>query len=315
MISNRCVAIVGMGNVGTAAAHALFLERAVTDLLLVDTNHRRAEGEAMDLMHAQVAVGRTRVRAAGLEELGQAQIVVICAGVNQKPGETRLDLLARNSAIFGELAASLDRFAPEALVMIATNPVDVLTYAFRRMSRRPEHLVFGTGTSLDTARFRALLGDYYGVDPKSVHAYIVGEHGDSEVPLWSSAHIGGVPLQTGLIRGKGFDADAMTGLFLQVRDAAKAIIDRKGYTNLAIGTVISQLVRKIFSGSRAVMPLSVELHGEYDLEDVALSVPCVLGQHGVEDRVLPHLDDTEQRSLAMSAEVLRTSCRALPISG
>lgn len=212
MIQRRVVGVVGAGNVGTAAAYAMFSQRVANEIVLVDADHRRAQGEAMDLAHGQALVGRVEVRAGDYADLANAQVVVVAAGVNQRPGESRLDLHARNLAVFCDVAAGLDRHAPGAILIVATNPVDLLTYELQEMSRRPHRSILGTGTLLDTARLRASLGVLYDVSPKSVHAYILGEHGDSEVPLWSGATIGGLPIRSRTIRGRSFDAASMQRL-------------------------------------------------------------------------------------------------------
>lgn len=305
MIQRRTVGIVGTGNVGVAAAYALFLRRLASDIVLIDKDVRRAEGEAMDLMHGQSLVGRATVRAGTYEDLAEAQVVLISAGVGQKPGETRLDLLNRNADVFREIAEQLDRHAPGAILIIATNPVDILTWVMQELSSRPDTRVIGTGTMLDTARFRALLGQHYGVDPRSVHAYILGEHGDSEVPLWSSASIGGQPILDRTVLGRSWNTAEMDALFDRVRRAAYAIIDRKGYTNLAIGVVLAQLVDAILGDQKSVLPVSVRLDGEYGIGNVCLSIPCIVGIEGVEGRVLPGVDARELSGLMHSAEVLR----------
>jgi L-lactate dehydrogenase len=305
MIQRRTVGIVGTGNVGIAAAYALFLRRQASDIVLIDKDMRRAEGEAMDLMHGQSLVGRATVRAGSYEDLADAQVVLISAGVAQQPGETRLDLLNRNAEVFREIAVALDRHAPGAILVIATNPVDILTWVMQELSSRPAARVIGTGTMLDTARFRALLGAHYGVDPRSVHAYILGEHGDSEVPLWSSASIGGQAIEDRTVLGRTWDREEMDTLFDQVRRAAYAIIDRKGYTNLAIGVVLAQLVEALLEDQKSVLPVSVRLDGEYGIGNVCLSIPCVVGIEGVEGRVLPGVDARELAGLMHSAEVLR----------
>jgi L-lactate dehydrogenase len=312
-IQRRTVGIVGTGNVGVAAAYALFNRRVASEIVLIDKDHRRAEGEAMDLMHGQSLVGPVTVRAGSYEDLGDAQVVILSAGVGQRPGETRLDLLNRNAEVFREIARELDRHAPGAILVVATNPVDVLTYVLQELSERPNGRIIGTGTLLDTARFRALLGARYGVDPRSVHAYILGEHGDSEVPLWSDASIGSLRLVDGAVLGRTFDREAMDALFEHVRRAAYEIIERKGYTNLAIGVVLAQLVEAILGDQKSVLPVSVRLEGEYGLTDVCLSIPCVIGCQGVEARVPPAPDESELAGLRRSAGILKDSLAGIRI--
>jgi len=315
MIQRRTVGIVGTGNVGAAAAYALFNQSLASEIILLDKDERRAEGEAMDLMHGQILVSRMTVRAGDYADLSEAQVIILSAGASQQsPDESRLDLLQRNADIFREIIAELDTHAPGAILVVATNPVDVLTYIAQELSERPAQRVIGTGTLLDTARFRALLGQHYGVDPRSVHAYVLGEHGDSEAPIWSNATIGGQPILDRTVLGKPFDRAVMQSIFEQARDAAYEIIDRKGHTDAAIGVVIARIVRTILSDQKSVMPISTRPNGAYDIDDVCLSVPCVVGIEGVEARVTPTLSDDERRALQASAETLRQSRRGLTIT-
>jgi len=308
MIQRRTVGIVGTGNVGTAAAYAIFNQGFASEILLLDQDTRRAEGEAMDLMHGQQLVGRITCRAVDYPALSNAQIIVLAAGASQKsPDETRLDLLRRNAEIFREIIIQLDKHAPNAILVVATNPVDVLTYICQELSSRPGRRILGTGTLLDTARFRALLGRHYGVDPRSVHAYILGEHGDSEVPIWSNATIGGQDIYGRTVLGTDWDTDTMQGIFEQARDAAYEIIARKGHTDTAIGVVIARIVRAVLEDQQNVLPVSTRPEGAYDIDDVCLSVPCVVGLEGMEKRVDPELSDDEREALRASAKALRDS--------
>ena len=305
MIQKRTIGVIGVGNVGMAAAYALFLNRTAEEIILVDINMRRAEGEAMDMMHGQAYVGHIAVRAGGYADLAAAQIVIIAAGVGQRPGESRLDLLNRNADVLGQIAAQLDRHAPDAVLLIASNPVDILTYMMHHLSDRPSHRIIGTGTMLDTGRFRALLGKYYQVDPRSVHAYIVGEHGDSEVPLWSKVLIGGIPIMDNTVLGQRFDADRMHHIFQQVRDAAYDIIDRKGYTNTAIGAVLARLSEAVLEDQKSILTVSTAMTGEYGLNRVCLSVPCVIGFQGIEAKLTPDLTEEELHGIRASARRLK----------
>jgi L-lactate dehydrogenase len=311
MIQKRTIGIVGTGHVGVAAAYAVFLRGLCSEIVLIDKDRERAEGEAMDLMHGQAFAQRVAVRAGGYRDLANAQLVVITAGVSQKEGETRLDLLNRNAEVFQDIIGELDRQAPKAVLIIATNPVDVLTHVSQTLSHRPGAQIFGTGTMLDTARFRALLGRHYDVDPRSVHAYIVGEHGDSEVPLWSSARIGGVPLVNQTISGRSFDREGMDALFERVRNAAYEIISRKGYTNTAIGSAIARLVEAVLEDQGSVLPVSRLLEGQCGIRNVCLSIPTIMGSSGVREALLPRLSDDELAGLQHSAGVLKKSLREL----
>jgi L-lactate dehydrogenase len=313
VIQKRSIGIVGTGNVGVAGAFAVFLRGLCSEIILIDKNRARAEGEAMDLMHGQAFGERVAVRSGDYEDLGDAQLVVITAGVAQKEGETRLDLLNRNAAVFRDIIGRLDRYAPRAVLIIATNPVDVLTHVSQTLSRRAGAQIIGTGTMLDTARFRVLLGQHYRVDPRSVHAYIVGEHGDSEVPLWSSARIGGVSLKDHTISGRSFHQDEMEALFTRVRNAAYDIISRKGYTNTAIGSAIARLVEAVLEDQGSVLPVSRLLVDQYGIRDVCLSIPTIVGSSGVQEALLPRLSPSELKGLQNSATVLRQSLEALDL--
>lgn len=314
MIQRRTVAIIGTGNVGVAAAYALFNQRAASEIILVDIDKKRAEGEAMDLMHGQLLVGNVTVRAGGYEDLKAAQVVVITAGVGQSSAsESRLELLNRNTEVFKNIIGQLDEYASDAILIIATNPVDILTYVSQKISSRPPERIIGTGTLLDTARFRALIGRYYDVDPQSVHAYILGEHGDSEVPIWSRANIGGKPIRDTEVMGKHFKQEDMDSIFDQAKNAAYEIIDRKGYTNTAIGVVIARIVKGILEDEKSVIPVSVYWQGEYRIEDVCMSLPSVVGIEGVQSRVLPELDEEEIEGLRRSAEVLKKSLEKIDL--
>jgi L-lactate dehydrogenase len=314
MIQRRTVGIVGTGNVGVAAAYALYNQGLASEILLLDQDARRAEGEAMDLMHGQLLVGRVECRAVDYPALSDAQVIVLSAGSSQQsPDDSRLDLLERNARIFREIITELDEHAPGAILVVATNPVDVLTYLSQEMSERPNARIVGTGTLLDTARFRALLGRHYGVDPRSVHAYILGEHGDTEVPIWSNAMIGGQNIQGRTVLGRAWDADEMAALFEQARNAAYEIIDRKGHTDTAIGVVITRIVRAILEDQQNVLPVSVRQDGAYGISDVCLSTPCVVGIEGVKRHVVPALSDDERDALQASARALRDSRRGLEL--
>ncbi|MGD9333183.1 MAG: L-lactate dehydrogenase [Desulfobacterales bacterium] len=311
MIQKRTIGIVGTGHVGVAAAYAIFMRGVASEIILIDKDSARAEGEAMDLMHGQTFFETITVRAGAYRDLSAAQMVIVTAGVGQQPGESRLDLLNRNAAVFKDIVSQLDRHSPRSVLVIASNPVDILTYITQQISRRDPNRVIGTGTMLDTARFRTLLGRHYQVDPRSVHAYILGEHGDTEVPVWSSANIGGVPLVGNSVRGTSFQAEKLGRLFDAVRNAAEAIITRKGYTNTAIGMAIVRLAEAVLEDQKSVLPVSRMLAGEYGLQDVCLSIPTVVGINGVEGAILPPLSDAENDALRHSAKTLQKAIEGI----
>lgn len=305
-MSRQKVGVIGAGQVGVAAAFAMFVQDVCAELVLVDVDKKRAHGEAMDLMHGQGYVGRIVVSDGDYADLEGCQVIVIAAGAAQKPGETRLDLLNNNARIFRSIAEGVDRYAPDAILVVASNPVDVLTFMLQQMSGRPRHHVIGTGTMLDTSRFRSLLGHYYAVDPRSVHGYILGEHGDSEFPAWSTVTIGGKPLRGGVL-GREWNPTEMDELFGNVRDAAYHIIEGKGYTNWAIGLVISRLADIILDDRRSIQPVSARLKGDYGLFDVCVSVPALIGANGVQRVIHLELEPDEQQALDNSAAVMKKS--------
>lgn len=312
-MAKQRVGIVGAGQVGMAGAYAMFVQEICSELVLVDVDGKRAHGEALDLMHGQGYAGRIVVRDGGFELLGDCQVVVITAGTAQKPGETRLDLLNRNAAIFREIAAALDRHAPRAVLIVASNPVDILTYVMQELSSRPRGKVIGTGTMLDTSRFRALLGEYYKVDPRSVHGYILGEHGDSEFAAWSTVTIGGKSPAGAGILGRPWNQADMDRLFERVRNAAYEIIDGKGYTNWAIGLVIARLVNIILDDRCSIQPVSTRLVDDYGIEGVCLSVPTRVGMDGVEGHVHLRLEPAEEEALRRSAAIISEATSALTL--
>jgi L-lactate dehydrogenase len=313
MLQRHTIGIIGTGQVGMAAAYSLVQQRIANELILIDLDHRRAEGEAMDLMHAQGYVGRRRVWAGDYRDLANAQILIITAGVGQKPGEDRLSLLNRNAAVFRQIAEHLDRHAPNAILLVCSNPVDIMTYVMQQFSDRPDRKVIGTGTMLDTTRARTLLAEHYEVDPRSVHAVVLGEHGDSEFAVWSRANIGGTPILGNSVLGKQCDQEFLDSVLAQVRRSAYEIIERKGYTNWAIGLVIAHLVRTIQEDQGSVLPISVRLRGEYGIENVCLSIPVRVGIKGAGERLQIPLSDDEHQALVDSAETLKKSLSSLSL--
>lgn len=297
------VAIVGSGLVGATFAYALMITGMVSEIVLIDANRERARGEAMDLNHGLPFVRPVRIWECDYAECAEADVIVIAAGAAQRPGQTRLELVQRNVAILREVIAQVSRYAsPErSILLIVSNPVDILAYAAWKFSGWPAGRVIGSGTVLDTARFRHLLGQYFQVDPRSVHAYIIGEHGDSEVPLWSSANIGGIPLT----EFERWDRAAMDEIFAQTRDAAYAIIQAKGATYYAIGLALVRIVEAILHDQHSVLSVSTLMTGDYGLRDVYLSLPAVVGRRGVERVLDLPLNQEEVVGLHRSAGVLR----------
>ena len=296
--------IVGTGMVGSAAGFAVALTVAVSEMVLIDQNPARALAEAEDIAHA-VPFGRPLVvRSGDYTDLKGAEVVILAAGVNQAPGETRLDLLGRNAAVFQAIVPQVIKATPEAILLIATNPVDIMTDIATRISGLPASRVIGSGTILDTARFRSLLGQHLGISPQSVHAYVLGEHGDSEVLGWSGARAGTLPLRDFAAQMGAPITDAVVAqIDERTRRAAYRIIEGKGATWYGIGAGLARIVRAIAGDERAV--LSVSMRADFPgLGDVALSVPRVVGRAGVMADLMPDLNEREAEALKASARML-----------
>ncbi|MCX6132427.1 MAG: L-lactate dehydrogenase [Ignavibacteriales bacterium] len=307
----RKVGVVGTGLVGSSFVYALMIRELATEIVLVDVDNEKAIGEMMDFNHGLSFSKPVKIVAGSYADLSGAQVVVIAAGASQQPGETRLDLLARNVKIFRSIVPDVVRHNPDGIILIATNPVDILTHISLKESRLSTAKVIGSGTILDTSRFRFLLGQYYGVDARSVHAYIIGEHGDSEIPLWSLANIGGVRLQEfAPLQNKQYNQSDMDGLFMSVRDAAYEIIKRKGATYYAIGLGLVAIVETILGDYRSVLSVSTMMTGEYGVTDMSLSLPCVVGGNGVEEILTLNLSKDEEKGFRSSAEKLKTTLKS-----
>jgi L-lactate dehydrogenase len=306
------IAVVGAGAVGSTFAFGILLSGLTSEIVLSDANERKAEGEAMDLMHAVPFARTARVWSGPISECRGAAVTVIAAGAAQKPGESRMDLVQKNSAIFREIVPQVAAANPDGIILVATNPVDVLSYLTYRISGLPAERVIGSGTILDTARFRTLLAEHYGVDPRSVHAHIAGEHGDSEVPVWSSANIAGMPIKDfGAMTGIGHDPAALAAIFEGTRDAAYRIIERKGATYYAVAAGLVRIVQAILRDQHTVLSVSSLISDYYGIDDVYLSLPTVVGRGGVERIVPLGLSAEEASGLRRSANLLRETIAAL----
>lgn len=299
------IAVVGTGNVGSTFAYALLLSGLAGEIVLIDHNRVKAEGEAMDLRHAVPLSHPTRVWAGEYKDVKGAAITVITAGTSQKSGETRLDLVHRNVEIMQSIIPRVVEHNPNGILLIASNPVDILSYVSWKLSGLPSSRVIGSGTILDTARFRAMLSHHIGVDARSVHAYIIGEHGDSEVPVWSLANIAGMNLQDYCRENcLKYDPKLFDRIFEETRNAAYEIIQRKGATYYAIGSGLVRIVEAILRGQDTVLSVSTLINDYYDINDVYLSIPCVIGQDGIKQPMHLVLNETEQSGIKNSARVL-----------
>lgn len=306
------VAVIGMGNVGATFAYALLLSGMAAEIVLIDANRAKAEGEAMDLNHAIPFTHPTKLWVGDYSDCAGAAVTVLAAGAPQATGETRLDLIKKNAAIWRSIVPQVSKHNAAGILLIATNPVDVLTYAAWKLSGWPSQKVIGSGTILDTARFRYLLSLQLGVDAQSVHAYIIGEHGDSEVPVWSSANIAGMRMpEFYKTQGIPYDPAAMEGIFRQTRDAAYRIIERKGATYYAVAAGLMRITQAILRNQRTVLSVSSLIADYYGLNDVCFSLPTVVDRGGVEQILRLELDATELERLRHSAEVLKKTIKSL----
>jgi L-lactate dehydrogenase len=300
------IAVIGAGHVGSTFAYTLLLRSLASEVVLVDVNRERAEGEAMDLAHSAPLTVPVRLSGGDFEDCAGAAVTVITGGAAQKPGETRLELAQRNVEIFREIVPRISRANPDGILLVATNPVDVLTYAALKLGGLPPARVIGSGTVLDSARFRHLLSERYGIDPHSVHAYVIGEHGDSEVPLWSLANVAGMRLDA-FCEAHGFEhgPETKAALFQQTRDAAYRIIERKGATYYAIAAALARIVEVILRDQKTVLTVSSLMAGEYGIDGVCLSLPSIVGRGGVERVLRLELSPEEGERLHASAATIR----------
>jgi L-lactate dehydrogenase len=303
------VGIVGSGFVGATAGYALVMQGVGREVVFVDKNAARAEAEADDIRHAVPFAHPLEIRAGGYEALDNCRVVLLCAGVGQKPGETRLQLLQRNAQVFHEVVPAVLTSAPDAVLVVATNPVDLMTHLAARYAADcgvPAGRVFGSGTTLDTARFRSLLGSHCGIDSRHIHAHVIGEHGDSEVLTWSLATVAGMPLET-FVRLRAIDLSepVRQEIDRQVRRAAYTIISGKEATYYGVGSALARIVDVILHDQRAVMTVCVPTPEVAGVSDVTLSLPRLVGGTGVLETFPLPLDEQENAQLRNSAQVIR----------
>lgn len=303
------VGIVGSGLVGATAGYALVMSGVGRELVLVDRDRARAEAEADDLRHAVPFAHPLDVRAGGYPDLAGSRAVLLCAGVGQKPGETRLQLLRRNAEVFADVVPQVLAYAPEAVLVVATNPVDVMTHVAARYARAHHvgrGMVLGSGTTLDTARFRSLLGSHCKVDPHHVHAYVVGEHGDSEVLTWSLATVGGMPLEAfARLRGADVSDAVRQEIDGKVRGAAYTIIGGKGATYYGIGSALARIIDVVLHDQRAILTVCTPASEVEGVTNVTVALPRLVGGQGVLETFPLPLDEEETTRLRDSAQVIR----------
>lgn len=295
--------VIGCGNVGITAAYAMILNQIPTEIVLVSRDVEKARGEKLDLDHCIPFLGSTKITATdNYDDIAGSRFVVVTAGAAQKDGETRLDLVKKNLAIIDDIIPKVLAVAPQAVILIVSNPVDILTYRAIQLAGEQTGRIFGSGTMLDTARFRFHLSEALRVNPRSIHTYILGEHGDSSFPTIASATVGGQPLLT----FPNVTQEMVLEAFQRARNAAYEIIKAKGATFYAIGVVITKIMESIFYDSRSVLPVSYMVNQYYGVSDVSLSVPCIIGHSGISQVLQVELSEEEQRQLQQSAEVLKS---------
>lgn len=306
MVNTQKAAVIGCGFVGSSSAFAMMRTGIFSELVLLDVNRGRAEGEAMDIAHGLPFSRPMKIYAGEYADLQDCALIVITAGANQKPGETRLDLVRKNVAILGSIIPQIVAYNREAILLIVSNPVDILTWAAQKLSGLPARQVIGSGTVLDTARLKYLLGEHLRVDSRSVHAVIIGEHGDSELAVWSGANISGVDLDHFCeLQGYTNHRENMEKIYRDVRDSAYEIIERKGATYYGIAAAVARIAQCIVRDEHSILPVSVNLQGLYGVEDLCMSVPAVVGRDGAEKVLELELSDSEREAFRASAETLK----------
>ena len=305
-LNYRKVAVIGCGFVGAASAFAIMESGLFSEMVLIDANKEKAEGEALDISHGLPFAKPMKIYAGEYKDISDAYVIVVTAGAGQKPGETRLDLVKKNVGIFKSIIPQIAEVTKEAIMLIVANPVDILTYAAWKLSGYPENRVFGSGTTLDTARFKYLLGQHLAVDSRSVHAFIIGEHGDSEIAAWSSANVSGIPIHDFCeMRGHFEHEKAMKEIAENVKNSAYEIIEKKGATYYGIAMSVRRICEAIVRDEKTILPVSSIQHDTHGISDVALSMPAIVGKDGVEGTVPISMNEDEEKALKVSADTLK----------
>ena len=311
-VNPRKAAVIGCGFVGSATAFTLMQSRLFSELVLLDVNMEKADGEAKDIAHGIPFAGQMKIYAGTYDDAADAAIIIITAGANQKPGETRLDLVQKNTAIYQSIIPEIVKRDFGGILLIVSNPVDILTYVALKLSGLPENRVLGSGTVLDTARLKYALGEHLGVDSRSVHSFIIGEHGDSEIAAWSSTNVSGIPLNEFCEMRGHFNHDAaMDAIAEKVKNSAYEIISKKQATYYGIARSVKRICECIVRNERSILPVSAMMHGEYGIEDITLSMPAIVGIGGVETHVPIALSEEEAEKLVESAKKLKEVAKGL----
>jgi len=314
-INSDKVSIIGAGYVGATTAFALMTGGVVSEIALIDVNEKRLAGEVLDLNHGISFVPRVRIRKGTYEDCADSNIVIITAGASQKPGETRMDLLKRNIDVFRQIVPRIVEQNRDCVILVVTNPVDILTYATLKLSGLPDHQVIGSGTVLDSARLKFLLSDHCHVAPQNVHAYIIGEHGDTEVPAWSITNIAGLPIEQFCQQcDRDCAGEEREAIFEEVKNSAYRIIEGKGSTYYAVALAVRRIVEAILRNENSILSVSSLMKGQYGVEDVCLSLPSVVNEKGLSRVLELPLGKKEIEGFRHSAEVLREFRNQIGIS-
>lgn len=305
--AQKC-AVIGCGNVGATTAYSLMLSGLFNEIVLLDIDKKRAKGEAEDIAHGIPFNSPVEIYAGDYSDIEDAGIIIITAGVSQKAGETRIDLVQRNTKVFSSIIDQITSTKFDGIILVVTNPVDILTYVTIALSKFDPRRVLGSGTVLDTARLKQLMGNKFGVDARNIHTFIIGEHGDSELPVWSSANVSGIDIDSYCDNCMCNSNDtALQSTFESVRDAAYSIIEAKGATYYAIAEAVKRIVTAIVRDERTILPVSTLLTGQYGISDVCLGIPCVVGKNGIEEILEIPLDESEKKSIIRSANALQNA--------
>ena len=314
VINNRKAAIIGCGFVGSASAFSLMQSGLFSELVLIDANREKAEGEALDIAHGIPFARQMKIYAGDYDDIMDSAVIIVTAGANQKPEETRLDLVHKNVNIFKSIIPEVAKRDYQGILLIVANPVDILTYTALKLSGMPENRVIGSGTVLDTARLKYRLGEHLSVDSRSVHAFIVGEHGDSEIAVFSSANVSGIPLNRFCeMRGHFAHDESTRRIAEEVKNSAYEIIAKKHATYYGIAMSVKRICEAIVRDEKSILPVSSMMHGEYGISDVALSMPAIVGKDGVETRVPISISEEEEAKLKESADTLKKVIEGLEL--
>ncbi|MBQ3601361.1 MAG: L-lactate dehydrogenase [Lachnospiraceae bacterium] len=314
MTNFRKAVMVGCGFVGSASVFSLMQSGLFSEIVMIDADKEKAKGEAMDISHGIPFAKHMKIYAGDYTDVKDAGIVIITAGANQKPNETRLDLVHKNVAIFKQIIPAIMEQGFDGILLVVANPVDILTYVAQKISGLPENRVIGSGTVLDTARLKHRLGEHLEVDSRSVHAFIIGEHGDSEIAAFGSANVSGIPLNDFCeMRGHYQHEKSTNEIAEAVKNSAYDIIQRKHATYFGVAMAVKRICEVIVRDEKSILPVSTMMHGEYGIDQVVLSMPCIVGKEGIETKVPFQLSENEKEQLASSAKILKDILKTIEI--